>query len=188
MWGGAVPQRCCFNLLFSFGWKEDWQSRSICSRSSKRFLVFTNFHPGGKAAAELNEKRLWDGGCCLPRPASSWYGGCRMKSSECQDAHWLFPNFFCQHVWNAIPSKPRFKMESFAFQSLSGRIWNIATTNLWQSCNFFFLKYANILHKMASILTFSCQKVLQIIRTVADVGVLENLFSKTPNCQPVNIF
>ena len=112
MWGGAVPQRCCFNLLFSFGWKEDWQSRSICSRKSKRFLVFKNFHPGGKAAAELNEKRLWDRGCCLLWLASIWYRGCRKQSSERQDAHRLLLTFFHQHPWKAIPSKPHFKMKS----------------------------------------------------------------------------
>lgn len=112
MWGGAFPQRCCFNLVFSFGWKEDWQSRSICSRNTKRFLVFTNFHSGGKAAAELNEKRLWGGGHCSLWWTSTQYGVCRMKSSECQDAHWLFLTFFHQHLWKVILSKHHFKMKN----------------------------------------------------------------------------
>jgi len=60
--------------------------------------------------------------------------------------------------------------------------------NQFMTIVIFFLKYANILHKMASILTLSCQKVLQIMRTIADVGFLESLYSKTPNCQPVNNF
>lgn len=129
MWGGAVPQTCCFNLLFSFGWREDWQSRNICSRNRKRFLAFTNFHPGGKAAAELNEKRLRGVGvcvcvcCCLPWLASNWYGGCRIKSSEHQDAHWLFPTFFHQHLWNAIPSKAHLKMKTLAGSLYRTSLW-----------------------------------------------------------------
>lgn len=41
---------------------------------------------------------------------------------------------------------------------------------------------------MASILTLSCQEVLQIVMTVAETGFLETLCSKRPYSQPVNIF
>lgn len=85
-----------------------------------------------KAAAELSNKRPWDGGCCLPWLASRWCGGCRMKSSE----HTVFSPPSFTNTCEMLSYQISFQDEepwSFALQNLSGRIWNIATTNLWQS-------------------------------------------------------
>lgn len=62
-------------------------SAGVAAAATVRGFWFSEFHAGGKAAAKLNKKRLWDEGCHLPWLAGVWGGTFGMKSSEHQGAH-----------------------------------------------------------------------------------------------------
>lgn len=136
-------------LHFSFWWKQDWQSRSICSSNSQGVLLF-RFAARRKSSSRTEQGKTLGWGLSLALAGRTLMGEIWEEEFRASGCALTFPAFIHQHVWHPIPLKPRSMMKSLAVSLCTtglGGIWKISMNNLWQTCTFF-LNYGKVLQKV----------------------------------------